>query len=346
MGELSEQNRALIESALDAFARAMWDANKHVSTSGLNRLLDAARTEGRGAGEPVASDKALFDALWELVAAMANEGIPQTPRTKAAFKVAHQAALDRLRKDWSSPIREPEISRTELIKLLADHFGFRPYEQMAEDKSDLRGKIRDGYDVNEPTKSDLAEVADAILNLAPVAKGAGAEPGAGWVYNSPDTGMEYSTEHPLESGEIPDATDVRRSTFFEDWMFGEIGRLDAKVRELVVNLAPAGGRSQAMADVAAERQRQVEVEGWTPEHDDGHGGDLLTAAVCYAQRRMDEDRFGVFANYAPAAWPWGASWWKPKDRRRDLIRAAALLVAEIERIDRVPPPPQEQGGMK
>lgn len=94
---------------------------------------------------------------------------------------------------------------------------------------------------------DAADRLRAILNLAPVAKGAGAEPGAGWVYNSPDTGMEYSTEHPLESGEIPDATDVRRSTFFEDWMFGEIGRLDAKVRELVVNLAPVGGRGAVSA---------------------------------------------------------------------------------------------------
>ena len=33
-------------------------------------------------------------------------------------------------------------------------------------------------------------------------------------------------------------------------------------------------------------------------------------------------------------WPWAASWWKPKNRRRDLVRAAALIVAEIERIDR------------
>lgn len=70
--------------------------------------------------------------------------------------------------DQPPPIREPEISREALIKVLADHFGFRPYEQMAEDKSDLRGKVRDGYDVNEPTKSDLAEATDAILNLAPV----------------------------------------------------------------------------------------------------------------------------------------------------------------------------------
>lgn len=88
-------------------------------------------------------------------------------------------------------------------------------------------------------------------------------------------------------------------------------------------------------EVLAERDRQRNVEGWTPEHDDEHAdGALLTAAVCYAQRRMDQNRFGVFTPSAPAAWPWDVSWWKPKDPRRDLIRAAALIVAEIERLDR------------
>lgn len=125
----------------------------------IEDLLDAARTEGRGAGEPVASDKALFDALWELVAAMANEGIPQTPRTKAAFKVAHQAALDRLRKDWSSPIREPEISRTkrdEIEKLLRDNLpatcGLHCQREQTQEEED----------------ATYRETADAILNLAPV----------------------------------------------------------------------------------------------------------------------------------------------------------------------------------
>lgn len=33
-------------------------------------------------------------------------------------------------------------------------------------------------------------------------------------------------------------------------------------------------------------------------------------------------------------WPFPPRSWKPKDRRRDLVRAAALLVAEIERLDR------------
>lgn len=157
-------------------------------------LLDAARTEGRGAGEPVASDKALFDALWELVAAMANEGIPKTPRTKAAFKVAHQAALDRLRKDWSAPIREPEISRTGPMFILP---GEDPVEYMAlmrqkaaemdrevflEELAEAMFKVDEKHGpirMNVPygaLKSfqrkqyeRYAEaVADAILNLAPV----------------------------------------------------------------------------------------------------------------------------------------------------------------------------------
>ncbi|MFN3321313.1 MAG: hypothetical protein ACK43M_21435, partial [Allorhizobium sp.] len=33
-------------------------------------------------------------------------------------------------------------------------------------------------------------------------------------------------------------------------------------------------------------------------------------------------------------WPWGIEWWKPTDRRRDLVKAGALIIAEIERLDR------------
>jgi hypothetical protein len=36
----------------------------------------------------------------------------------------------------------------------------------------------------------------------------------------------------------------------------------------------------------------------------------------------------------PALWPWATAWWKPRDRRRNLVRAAALVLADIERIDR------------
>jgi hypothetical protein len=94
----------------------------------------------------------------------------------------------------------------------------------------------------------------------------------------------------------------------------------------------------AIDDVAAERERQKAVEGWTPEHDDGHtDGSLSTAARAYlhhAAHYTGASAFGYVNSEPPSFWPWDREWWKPKDRRRDLVRAAALIVAEIERLDR------------
>lgn len=89
----------------------------------------------------------------------------------------------------------------------------------------------------------------------------------------------------------------------------------------------------AAADVLAERRRQVTEEGWTPAHDDAHSNfELSAAAACYALRAPlphDHDDLGV-----PMQWPWSQEWWKPKGPRSDLVRAGALILAEIERIDR------------
>lgn len=87
----------------------------------------------------------------------------------------------------------------------------------------------------------------------------------------------------------------------------------------------------AILDVIAERQRQQSVEGWIPEHDDEHcNGELAMAAVCYINETGTVNRNGG----KPWGWPWDASWWKPNARRRNLVKAGALILAEIERIDR------------
>lgn len=93
----------------------------------------------------------------------------------------------------------------------------------------------------------------------------------------------------------------------------------------------------AIADVAAERARQVATLGWTPEHDDSHDRDLALprAAACYALAgNGGAGPFWITRHQTPQqVWPY--RWeWKPKDRRTNLVRAAALLVAEIERFDR------------
>ncbi|EGF6382910.1 ead/Ea22-like family protein [Salmonella enterica subsp. enterica serovar Cubana] len=92
-----------------------------------------------------------------------------------------------------------------------------------------------------------------------------------------------------------------------------------------------GAFNPAILDVVAERQRQKTIEGWTPEHDDEHcNGELAMAAVCYINETGTVNRNGG----KPWGWPWDASWWKPNARRRNLVKAGALILAEIERIDR------------
>ncbi|MDP3853638.1 hypothetical protein [Phenylobacterium sp.] len=94
----------------------------------------------------------------------------------------------------------------------------------------------------------------------------------------------------------------------------------------------------ALDDIAAERRRQIEVEGWSPAHDDAHhSGDLSKAASLYAWAaiRPDNDRRYRGPGFAPPSWPWSAQWWKPGSPRRMLVKAAALIVAEIERLDRI-----------
>ena len=99
---------------------------------------------------------------------------------------------------------------------------------------------------------------------------------------------------------------------------------------------PAAEGSAAMRDVAAERRRQIEVEGWTPEHDDKHrSGGMAVAAACYALAGTMPDRpLGEILTKLWVWTGWAISWWKPKDRRHNLIRAGALILAEIERLDR------------
>ncbi|HGN0980644.1 TPA: hypothetical protein ACKROW_005241 [Pseudomonas aeruginosa] len=109
-------------------------------------------------------------------------------------------------------------------------------------------------------------------------------------------------------------------------------------RQLLSILAAAPGNSvpQAWLDVQAERRRQITAEGWTPEHDDEHAdGQMARAAACYALAGSSAPNDGTAALLVSLAWPWDEQWWKPSTARRDMVKACALGLAEIERLDRV-----------
>lgn len=90
-----------------------------------------------------------------------------------------------------------------------------------------------------------------------------------------------------------------------------------------------------MVEIAKERERQVNVEGWTEAHDDAHGkGEMARAASCYALASAVMDPTAQ-EYHSPKYWPWDWKWWKQHNRRRNLVKAAALIVAELERLDRL-----------
>lgn len=95
----------------------------------------------------------------------------------------------------------------------------------------------------------------------------------------------------------------------------------------VLAAAPGTEVPQAWLDVQAERRRQITAEGWTPDHDDLYcAAELPRAAAAYILSGANDE--------APAIWPFSAKWWKPRDARANYMRAGALILAEIERLDR------------
>lgn len=139
---------------------------------------------------------------------------------------------------------------------------------------------------------------------------------------------DYETELGMERGGFTDALNDIKTPATDAFL--------AEVRAHGVK-----SLSNAVQSVISERQRQQSVEGWTPKHDDKHdNNELAFAASCYAFHSaaaswdFEDDGTPYDIHPAPKNWPWSPEWWKPKNPRRDLVKAGALILAEIERLDR------------
>ena len=93
--------------------------------------------------------------------------------------------------------------------------------------------------------------------------------------------------------------------------------------------------------IREERVRQMQVEGWTKEHDDEHDdAEMVKAARAYLWVALCETSFGANSEdfrIVPNDWPenWDHVWFKPSnDPIRNLVKAGALIAAEIDRLQR------------
>lgn len=95
--------------------------------------------------------------------------------------------------------------------------------------------------------------------------------------------------------------------------------------------------------IAIERKRQVEKEGWTVEHDNNHADICLAVAgssyaLDVASNHTGEDKLWkpIYKNVSKDVWPFDEEWFKPTpdDPIRQLVKAGALIAAEIDRLNR------------
>lgn len=99
--------------------------------------------------------------------------------------------------------------------------------------------------------------------------------------------------------------------------------------------APLGSGADLITD---ERLRQIYEEGWTAENDAGYVNlELVKAAKCYLEphdSRFLSEVKNSRGEKVPFGWPWHPHWWKPSPdtRLRELMKAGALIAAEIDRI--------------
>jgi hypothetical protein len=98
--------------------------------------------------------------------------------------------------------------------------------------------------------------------------------------------------------------------------------------------------------IANERARQGIVEGFDAAHDDKHDQEELVLAACaYAAASINQFRppqLKLDEHLPPhPMWPWAKRDWKPSsDKVRNLVKAGALIAAEIDRLQRLPSEPQ------
>lgn len=184
------------------------------------------------------------------------------------------------------------------------------------------------------------------------------------VTDSPNCGREVQSEHSVTEVALMAAgiieqliAQLEAAQKERDDLREKVNQADSEWHKMADRILSAGKRAEkaeaalsaanertlapVILEIANERLRQISVEGWTPEHDDQHSSGELAGAAGYYAKHVNARQW-CFKNNPddyqcepePSGWPWAAEWWKPKNPRSDLIRAAALIVAELERLDR------------
>ncbi len=224
----------------------------------------------------------------------------------------------------------PELERPEVV-------GYRIMRAQADKIYQRVDKAAAEYEAGRSALGYMEDIAEAALWLRNRLDDLLAAAPAQAQHSVPDHAELLQALERTHAGHMVghDQSDQPKGGYSDGYVngFGEC----IKVARKVLAAAPGKEVPQAWLDVQAERRRQITAEGWTPEHDDEHAdGQMAQAAGCYALHAggIGTDWPDGRQNGAALFWPWDKDSWKPTTPRRDLVKACALALAEIERLDR------------
>lgn len=96
--------------------------------------------------------------------------------------------------------------------------------------------------------------------------------------------------------------------------------------------------------IAEERQRQIDVEGYSAQHDSQHKvSEFVYAAIAYVESakvgvncqeigNTNKNEVLIRKREMGLHFPWGQTNFKPTTNIRDLVKAGALIAAAIDRL--------------
>lgn len=274
-------------------------------------------------------------------------------------------------KQWQETLREKDAEIEKLRKLI-ESFRLLPGKLSADDEAWARREMPEMFEIHQ---ANVIPDATGKMRLAPWAAGVGSQPHQ-QVASTKATDIRRVEDQPKpidplthviggrdapHTSNIP-APDPKAETVVHygykgcaiyacgmqedsrDKMTTNEVEVTCKVcisRGGLARMKPEPVMGDGVSLIGAERNRQLDVEEWNKEHDDSHDeGELAMAAVCYATPPELRRTF-INGTLMKPKWPWEREAWKPTptDRIRELVKAGALIAAEIDRLHRLAPPP-------
>ena len=128
-----------------------------------------------------------------------------------------------------------------------------------------------------------------------------------------------------ENRRLAESTDEQESLQQLQQKLDDALAMNRKLHERLTSMNATTGTYM----IAVERERQVKDEGYNAEHDQVHTPmTLARAAVSYILCNDENKRKVAKTTY----WPWEDKYYKPRDMKRNLVRAGALVAAAIDRL--------------